>query len=196
MKKRFLIAFLLISILLFNSCFFLEPTGDNSREAAEAHIKKVADALQNHDKDALKAMFSKKALAEAKDIDGKMDYLFNFFEGKVLSLEFDGCLGSGKNDYGHKIKDMKAGEYVYTDKQKYMIFIWEYVLDTDHPDNVGIYMLQVIKAEDEDKESARINNTFYAGIYMPLAPGLHTRYGNQALNGDGFVLFTSAFPQI
>jgi hypothetical protein len=171
MKKRFLIAFLLIPILLFNSCSFLEPTGDNSRVAAEAHIKQVAEYIQSHDKDALKAMFSKKALAEADDIGGRMDYLFDFFQGKVLSLEFDGCLGSGKNDYGHQIKYMKAGEYVNTDKQKYMIFIWEYVLDTDHPDNVGIYMLQVIKAEDEDKESARINNKFYAGIYMPPAPG-------------------------
>lgn len=88
MNKRFLAAFLLMPILLFNSCSVLQATGDNSSDAAEARIKQVIEALQNHDKDALRAMFSKKALLEAEDLDGRMDYLFNFLQGKVISLDY------------------------------------------------------------------------------------------------------------
>lgn len=63
-----------------------------------------------------------------------------------------------------------------TDKQKYFFLIDDYPIDTDHPDNVGLYLLLIVKAEDRlkiydgdqkilydgDKEIPR------AGIYIPL----------------------------
>ena len=178
MNKKFLITLILISMLLFNSCSFIGfgdsssfAPADNSIEKAEVHVKQVIEALQNRNKDALRAMFSKKALTEAEDIDGRMDYLFDFFQGKVISLDPQGDGGSDTIDFGHEIKEMKAWFYINTDKQKYLIYIFEYVVDTDHPDNVGLYMLQIIKAEDRDKEFDIGQDTLCAGIYMPPVAG-------------------------
>lgn len=43
----------------------------------------------------------------------------------------------------------------------------EYKEDTGHPENVGLYMLQVIKAEDQDTQFDGGQDILYAGIYRP-----------------------------
>lgn len=43
----------------------------------------------------------------------------------------------------------------------------EYTEDTDHPENVGLYMLQVIEMKDRKTQFDGVNMKIYAGIYMP-----------------------------
>ena len=171
MKNKLIISFLLISTLLLGSCTFggRGMISDDSRNIADEHLEQVLEAITNKDKDALRALFSKTALSEAEDIDGRMDYLFDFFQGKVLSWEFKSGAGDDDNTYGHKIKKYDSVYTVDTDKDKYLVFMIEYTEDTDHPENVGLYMLQVIKAEDRDTQFDWGNDTLCAGIYMPTA---------------------------
>lgn len=53
---------------------------DDSDKKADARMEQILDTLKNNDKDTLKAMFSKKALSEADDFEGQIEYLFDFFK--------------------------------------------------------------------------------------------------------------------
>ena len=76
---------------------------NNSSEEkkADARLEQVLDAIKNQDKAALKAMFSNKALVEAEDINGSIDYLLTFVQGKIESWERD-RLSSGESMGGAK----------------------------------------------------------------------------------------------
>jgi hypothetical protein len=150
---------------------------DNSDEIAKARLEEVINALESRDKDALKAVFSKNALDSANDFDISVDDLFDFFQGEVDSWEkSSGPTVFESNDYGHKTKEVSSYYYVNIDKQKYFFLLRDYPVDTDHPNNVGLYMLLVVKAEDEEKiwdGSQKIiydgnKKLSHAGIYIPI----------------------------
>ncbi len=43
---------------------------------SDARMEQILDTLKNKDKDTLKTMFSKKALSEADDFEGQIEYLY------------------------------------------------------------------------------------------------------------------------
>jgi len=137
-------------------------------QKADARLEQVIEGIENQDKDALKAMFSEQALDEAKDFDERMDYLFEFVKGNIESWKaiVSGAV-SETNHYGHKVKKSRSWYTVTTDKEEYLFFLVEYTEDTDHPENVGLYMLQVIKAEDKDAQFDGGQKILCAGIYKP-----------------------------
>ncbi len=91
MNKLIVISILILNMLFLGSCFkwggakgminkrldMLNSSSDEKK--AEIRIKQVIEAIKKKDKDALKAMFSKHALSEADDMNGRMDYLFELF---------------------------------------------------------------------------------------------------------------------
>jgi hypothetical protein len=150
---------------------------DSDDTKANARLEQVIEAIKNKDKDAIKSLFSKKALGEAEDFDGSMDDLLVFFQGKVDSWKkSSGPTVFESNDYGHTTKEVSSYYFVDTDKQKYFFLLRDYPIDTDHPDNVGLYMLLVVKAEDREKIYDRNQKILFdgnkkishAGIYLPL----------------------------
>lgn len=189
MKKIFLLVIVLM--LLLTSCsiggsqlerFF----GDDNQEgkffntgsqigryieddspAANKRVELILQALEDKDKNAIKSMFSKKALSEAEEFDSHLDYLFEFFQGDIQKWDECSPGTSEERKYGHVIKKLSWWTYVYTDKEKYIFFLIEYAEDTDHPDNVGLYTLRVINAKDEDKEFERYDKMEIPGIYRP-----------------------------
>jgi hypothetical protein len=141
----------------------------SDEEEADARLEQIIDAIKSKDKDSLKTIFSEQALDEAEDLDGRMDYLFDFIQGNIESWEtiVNGTTTESIN-YGSRVKKSSSWYYVYTDKQKYLIFFLECTIDTDHPENVGVYMLQVIKAEDKETQfDGGGPDTRCAGIYKP-----------------------------
>lgn len=113
-------------------------------------------------------MFSKQALAEADDFDGHMDYLFEFFQGKVQLVKNDGPTPSDEDfEYGKRSKMIRSFFYVTTDKEKYVFFLLDYPVDTINPDNKGLYTLRVIKAEDEKAQLTYWQKMKIPGIYKP-----------------------------
>ncbi|WP_308897942.1 DUF5104 domain-containing protein [Candidatus Desulfosporosinus nitrosoreducens] len=140
---------------------------ESDDKKADARLEQVIVAIQNQDKNALTAMFSKQALAEAKDFDGSMNYLFELFQGKVQSKKNDGLIVDESDNYGHSKKEVKSFYIVETDKQKYLFFLLEYTTNTDQSDNVGLYSLRVIKAEDENTQYSSWQKMKIAGIYKP-----------------------------
>ena len=140
----------------------------NDRQVAEETLLKIFESLENKDRETLKAVFSKKALKKAKDIDGSIDYLFDLFEGKAVSWDDSGGpIVDESIEHGKKIKEYKSSYSVSTEKQDYIFFLLGYSVDTNHPKNVGLYALRVIKAEDKETQLGYWQDMVIPGIYKP-----------------------------
>ncbi len=177
MKMRIIkLGLLSIAILLFLcSC---SPGGsrtkllnmDTSEEKADDRLKQTIEIINTSNKDSLKTIFSEQALDEAEDLDKRMDYLFDFVQEDINSWEtiVHGATTESVN-HGSQVKYSSSWYFVNTDTQKYLIFFLECTADTDHPENVGVYMLQVIKAEDKATQfdGGGPDTTRCAGIYYP-----------------------------
>lgn len=182
MNKFMISLILLLSLFLLNSCSLGGSrtemlNRDNSDEIAKARLEEVINVLESRDKDALKAMFSKQALNESADFDSSAADLFDLFQGEVASWEkSSGPTVFESNSHGHKTKKISSYYYVTTDKQKYFFLMDDYPVDTDYPDNVGLYLLLVVKADDRKKIYDGDQKILFdgdqeitrAGIYIPL----------------------------
>ena len=134
------------------------PVGDN---------QVVIDEIQEEDFDYLESLFSPKALAEAENFAADLNYLFSFFEGKVLSYEFQaGLTDDGKNEGNVLTKD-RYWYSVTTDKKEYLVFFFEYPRDQENPDNEGLYMLQVIEMKDKERLFDIGQDILVPGVYVP-----------------------------
>lgn len=145
-----------------------ELNASNDNEIADAHFQNIIGALENKDKERLKKMFSSNALEEAKDIDGGIDYIMGFYKGKMKSSDDGGGpVASDLKDNGEKKSELDCMYIVTTDEDTYIVFFIEQKVDTKNPDNVGLYMLQIIKESDQDKEFDWGTNIKCAGVYRP-----------------------------
>lgn len=163
-----IVTLIMISSLFLSSCKVGATVYYDDDQKADARLEQVIEAVENHDKEALRTMFSKQALDEAEDLEGRMDYLFEFVQGDIESWEsiVSGAV-DGLSEHGNKVKKVRSWYTVETDKEEYLFFILEYTEDTEHPENVGLYMLQVIKAQDEDTQFDGGQDILCPGIYRP-----------------------------
>lgn len=166
------IAILSIILILLTSCSILEKSPVSNQllvtdqQCADKRIEVLLDALENQDRMAVESMFSPKALEEVTAFDEHLDYLFEFFQGNVLSWK----LGGGPfTDYsrekdGRRVRNITAWYKVNTDEQNYIFIFIECLKDTKELNNVGLYTLRVIHAEDKDTE---FSYKEIPGIYKP-----------------------------
>lgn len=141
---------------------------DDDDKKADARLEQVLNAIKNQDKDALKELFSKKAMSEAEDFDEGAEYLFELFQGKVESWDGDGGPTVYESiEYGKITKEMISAYDVVTDKQAYIFCLIDYPQDTQNPDNAGLYALRVVKAEDEKTQLSGWQSMKVPGIYVP-----------------------------
>lgn len=184
--KRLFLVIPLVFILMFSSCTlnkseksdfemgevinrFLDKFIETDEEKENKKMECLLDALKNGDREALKSVFSTKALAESENFDDSMEYLFSFFQGNVDSWQKDNkgpITDIAKNREGRMV-EIKSWYVVNTDSQKYLFFLLDYPIDTYDPDNVGLYSLRVIKAEDEETEFGNWQDMKTPGIYKP-----------------------------
>lgn len=156
MSKKILCLISMMCVLFLSSCIIGGSRTDmldnmNDEETADARLEQVLEAINNEDKDALKSMFSQTALEEAEDFDGSMEYLFSFFQGEVISWESHGLSGSERFHDGERTKRLHVYYNVNTDQKEYIMYFVQWTVDTEHPENVGIYALRVVKAEDDER---------------------------------------------
>lgn len=139
----------------------------NDNEVADKCFENIIDDLGNKDKEGLKKMFSTKALKDANDIDGGIDYLMDFYKGEIQSKDRAVVTNDSKSN-GEKKTELDCMYTVVTDKDTYIVFFIDQAVDKKNPDNLGLYMLQIIKASDEDNEfDWGQGKTKCAGIYRP-----------------------------
>ena len=166
--NKYIIALSLIASLVFlSSCLGRGTVYSDDGQKANARLEQVIEAIENRDKIDLRAMFSQQALAEAEELDERMDYLFDFIQGDIESWESSAGGVDESNRHGHKVKKTRYWYTVTTEEEEYLFFLLEYPVDTEHPENVGLYMLQVIKAEDRETQFDGGQDILCAGIYRP-----------------------------
>lgn len=78
-KKAVLLIFLTSTFILTSCLFRGRIVYVGEERAAKERIQEILAAIKDKDKEAMKALFSKKALEEANEIDEGVDYLFDFF---------------------------------------------------------------------------------------------------------------------
>jgi hypothetical protein len=119
MRKLIISSILILGMLLLSSCSLgglrTEMLNSDSDETkANTRFEQVIEAIKSKDKDALKSLFSKKALDETADFDSSMNDFFDFFQGKINSWEkLDGPTVFESNDHGHVKKEVFLFVCVY-----------------------------------------------------------------------------------
>jgi hypothetical protein len=169
-RQKLILVFMLLATLgMLGSCSTMggQPViFDNSRSVANARMEQILDALESKDKDALRSLFSQKALRESGDFDADTDYLFELFQGNVISCtQGSGLHSAEKSRYGKRSEELDSYYIVETDVETYKIEVNDYVTDTIDPGNEGLYALYVRRGSvvgPNDNTGERS-----AGIYMP-----------------------------
>lgn len=171
-KRIMLMLLVLVSLLLVSSCNKLEDVSSGAEgifvsedQKADERMEQIISALKDKDKEALKSLFSKKAIDEADDFDSETDSLFNFIQGDIESWESDGWASSESIEYGKKSLMIRFGFTIKTDKDTYDFFVIDYSVDTINPDNQGVYMLELIDNYGE-RELESWQDRMRAGIYI------------------------------
>lgn len=172
MYKIILYLMILLNTFAVTSCTIggdrVEMLNDSNHfNDADSRLVQILDFIENKDKEGMQEIFSQQALNEADDLDNEMDYIFEFFEGEVMSWKDSGVSVGETNDYGSKTKQVRSFFEVETDEESYVVFILENTEDTEQPENVGVYTLRIIKAEDEDTQFTYWQEMAIPGIYMP-----------------------------
>ena len=165
-KKLLFFTTVIVLSLSITGCgsFRSELFARDDKKIADTRFQEITEALENKDKEALKKLFSPNALKEAKEIDGSIDYIMNFYKEKLKSMKGTQS-GSGSNDHGKKTSELNGFYRVTTDNDKYIIFFVDNIKDTE---NVGLYMLQIIKESDREKYfDGGGDKTRCAGIFIP-----------------------------
>ena len=154
--KNFIIPFLIVNILLLNSCSGKNGglmIFDDSNKKASVRIEQILELVENQDKNALREMFSNQVLNEVNDFDERLDALFQYVQGSVQTWESTGAYGGSdaKNadGTGNRKKETESTYVFTTSEQEYRIAIYEVIIDTANPDNVGIYSLCIISTKDD-----------------------------------------------
>jgi hypothetical protein len=169
---------LLAAVLLVPSttaCSFIQEGGDmilrsvfrTEHDIAADRLKAVLTAIEQKDGDALKSEFSEKALSEAEDIDGCIEYLFGLVKGDVVSWEEDTLGLSEKLRYGKISKMIYVWYTLTTTEDTYTVFMVDYYKDTIDPDNQGLYALRIYRNTDAATQGGDSVSMRIPGVYKP-----------------------------
>lgn len=150
MRRSLSVAVAVFCAVVLSSCALL-PFGhgggvfDDSLQIVAARMEQIGAALNAHDAAALKAMYSKRALEEAPDLDKRLDDLLSLFPNGDVTWKWESSGSSGTNDYGQKTVMLDAFYKVSANGNDYSLFFADFTRnDAIDPDNVGIYALGVI----------------------------------------------------
>ena len=151
MKRKWM-ALLMALATISMSAYSLGGGGlfDSDNQIANARKEKVLEALQSKDESALKALFSKSAIADAKNFDDGMKSLFDYYEGDFVSYNNWGGPGVEETrEDGYRLKEFYSTYDVKTSERTYRFAMQDVTIDIANPNNVGIRSLYVIKMEDD-----------------------------------------------
>lgn len=146
-------------------------------------MEQIADALNAHEADALKEMFSVHALERATDFDAGIEYLFSNFPTGVATWEIRN-FGSEGDYSGNQETDLLLAYYIVsTEEGDYTFFFADVTVDDAvDRDKAGIYAMGVTPLTDDPHTgpaqlffawagSMRIDESearAYPGVYVPV----------------------------
>ena len=164
--KRIII--LLVTVLMLNGCGMVDvkvPWYDDSAEVESRTMGKITEAIVDKDKEALMSIFSEKAKSEV-DLDSSIEDFLNVFEEKELVCEEStGPIVYESLEDGEKTEIIDACCEVKGERNNYIFCFRQYVTDTGHPQNQGVYSLRIIREQDEEQQLRDPDEMALPGIY-------------------------------
>ena len=149
---------------------------------ADARMEQIAEAVEAQDADALRGLFSPRAIEQATDLNDGLDYFLSFFPNGGLTWDIDHVNSSVATEYGKITKMLSAYIKVTADGKDFWVIFKDFTVnELIDPDNVGLYGLGVV-AWSDDMESRPVVGLYswagsihkdgvgqygYAGVYIP-----------------------------
>ena len=175
MRKRLSIVAMTAILLFCSACKATRNIGPlfgrdlycDDGQVADACFEQVLKALEEQDREALKAIFSKQVLSEVNNMDERINYLFSFFQGRIASWENSAWCSDDSIRDRKRTTSIKSWYSVDTGQDEYLFFLLYYSTDEQNPDNEGRYALRVIKAKDKETQFTYWQDMNIPGIYKP-----------------------------
>ena len=164
------LALLIAGILLLSSCSLLDmqqTNADRDEMKTDAMFETILSAIENGDSDTIKALFSEDALEEANDIDAAIEYLFNLFDGEIVSWERDRQNSGESFRSGRHSRSIHTWYTVHTETGRYLFLLLDYDKNTIDPNLEGLYTLHGIDAEYAETQWGNWVELRAPGVYMP-----------------------------
>lgn len=156
--------------MLLNSCTNGNITShfsDKYIDRADVCMEQLFGAIKLHSKDAIKELFSQKAIEEVDTIDDDIERFLSFVNGNAVSWNRDESpMIFDSVEYGEKTIQLITWYKLNTDKQRYLVLLVDYPIDTINPENVGLYSIRILKLEDEDKLVGTLEEWVIPSIYI------------------------------
>lgn len=192
MKRKILILVVLLVSLVFSACSiggsemfsrFGRFFNVNSRELLNNTLEEALTSIQNKDKEKLKSLFAKNALNKIENLDDSIEELFSYYEGEYTSYDDWGAFHeTGEIKYGNKITELRSTYDIVTDKGNYRATMKMISVDTNDSDNIGVWSIYIIKAENDDDLSCAYwgDLKYTPGINLDIknAPDAHIDINN------------------
>lgn len=198
MKGLILGAVLTAAALLLSSCSMVESrlaelnrSHKSETELINTRYEQIFKAIENRDKDALKAMFSEEALTEAEELDDAIEYLIDSFPVGIDSWKASQRQTSENLNRGERNKSIGSHCDVFVGDTHYSFSIMDRTIDTENPEKVGLFSMIV---EDDGAERWGV---YTAGIHIaigdriiPQPPKKEDPYANEEVFEMYDLIFT------
>lgn len=169
-----MILFLLLFSLSLSGCAALrtiDAYAQPDEEIANARMEAFLSAVADRDSQALRELFAPNALAEMEDFDAMAAALFDYCSGKFTAYDdWAGPDSSKTMHYGDVVKTLHATYDIQMEEGNFRIALSLVRTDNTNPDNVGLWSVYIIRAEDDtDLQYAyRGDGEYTPGIHIGI----------------------------
>lgn len=143
----------------------LEREARTEDEAKKVTADKLIKALEDKDAAAIRELFSPYALENSSDLDEKIQEMIDYYPG--MDGEYV-CVGSSSrsSDYGTIVHIINPAISAEKDGKKYEINICQYLRNDEDHSMEGVYLIEIIKEEDEWEGFKHMNEDDRPGVYV------------------------------
>lgn len=144
--KRFCILLLLITVIL-TSCTVPTPFKTDD-QIVDDIFNPLISAINARDKDAIKNLFSYKAVLDDATFDDDLQGLLDYCQGQ-LAVYSSSSLGSSEQKNGdYKRKTIQKNYEIESDNAKFRVYVYVVATDTSKPEEVGLWSFYIIKVDE------------------------------------------------
>ena len=136
----------------------------SEQEEADKMMEQIIEACRKQDTQKLKELFSENSRKNIKNIDVKINELFQYLKGDIQTFEGD-CASSSDSDHGKKIIELDGMYNISTSSEKYHMNFYMYSQNDSDSKAVGLYKIE-IALESEVAEDNFIWDNPPNGIFV------------------------------
>ena len=154
-------------ITIISCCIIIFSIGgcmNREKYMSDWFTSEQEEADKKQDTQKLKELFSENSRKNIKNIDVKINELFQYLKGDIQTFEGD-CASSSDSDHGKKIIELDGMYNISTSSEKYHMNFYMYSQNDSDSKAVGLYKIE-IALESEVAEDNFIWDNPPNGIFV------------------------------